>query len=321
MPEQNEPSQQTPNELNAEPASSDIPPSPSVEPEVIPPVVSKVYTEADGVESWAIGKTDEEIRTLTGSLMETMKTFDPGQQSAPAQQLQNWTPASNAPVNPAVNAAGPAMPAADLAYSEPATYNAQMQAYMNARDEALVTKLTDQFQTVMQPINATMGSMARQQIANDPEYSEVFSKWGHEVDQEFAKNGVTPNQRTPQAYRLVGDIIRGRHVKDLAQAEAARILASGGHAPTVRAGVGGELLISAPPGDAFDQAWEAGEIGIIQAAKYNNVTKEDMRKSIKHTGHTVDEWVKLMSGDNVFISSDGRLTRTETLPPSKRGNN
>ena len=316
MSENDSPPQQTPNDSPEENDSSSTPLSPSVEPEVVPPVVPQVYTEADGVESWAVGKTDAEIRTLTSSLMETMKTFDPVQQQ---QQIQPASAPVPVPVQPLP--AGPAMPAGDLAYSDPAAYNAQMQNYMNARDEALVTKLTDQFQSVMQPINATMGSMARQQIANDPEYTDVFSKWGHEVDQEFAKNGVTPNQRTPQAYRLVGDIIRGRHVKDLARAEADRILASGGHAPTVRAGVGGELTLSAPPGDAFDQAWEAGEIGIIQAAKYNNVTKEDMRKSIKHTGHTVDEWVKLMSGDNVFISTDGRLTRTQTLPPPKQGNN
>ncbi len=311
MPEQNEPQQISTPEPTSEPAALETPPSP----EPSEPPAPKIYTEGDGVPTWAVGKTDAEIMSLTGNLMETMKTFDPNAQ----QQVQPAPPPIAVPAQPLV--AGPAMPAGDLAYSDPAAYNAQMQNYMNARDEALTAKLTNQFQNVMQPINATMGSMARQQIANDPIYSEVFSKWGHEVDQEFARNGVAPNQRTPDAYRLVGDIIRGRHVNDLARAEADRILASGGHAPTIRAGVGGAMLPSAPPGDAFDQAWEEGKIGLIQAAQYNNVTKEDMRKSIKHTGHTVDEWVKLMSGDNVFVATDGRLTRTQTLPPSKRGNN
>lgn len=315
---ENDSPQQNPNEPNVEPDSSEIPPSPSVDPPA-ELVVPQVYTEADGVSDWAIGKTAEDVLSVADSLMETMKTFEPVTQQVPVgPQQQPIQPVTGLPAQPIV---GPIMPAADLAYNDPAAYNTQMASYMDARDATLRADLTQQFQTVMQPINATMGSMARQQIANDPEYIEVFSKWGHEVDQEFARNGVTPNQRTPQAYRLVGDIVRGRHVADLARAEAERILASGGHTPTVRAGTGGELVLSAPPGDAFDQAWDEGEIGIIQAAKYNNVTKEDMRKSIKHTGHSVDEWVKLMSGDNVFISSDGRLTRTETLPPSQRGNN
>lgn len=312
---------QNPNEQPAELDSSNTPPSQDAEAEQAAPAVPQVYTEADGVPDWAVGKTAKDVISLTGSLMETMKTFDPATQQQPAAPTQPaYVAPVAAPIDPQQQLA-PIMPAADLAYNDPAAYNTQMASYMDARDASLRADLTQQFQTVMQPINATMGSMARQQIANDPEYIEVFSKWGHEVDQEFARNGVTPNQRTPQAYRLVGDIIRGRHVTDLARVEAERMLASGGNVPTVRAGTGGELVLSAPPGDAFDQAWDEGEIGIIQAAKYNNVTKEDMRKSIKHTGHTVDEWVKLMSGDNVFVATDGRLTRTQTLAPSKRGNN
>ncbi len=310
MPEQNEQQPNLTSEQPEEPVVSETPPSP----ELAEPPAPKIYTEADGVESWAVGKTDAEIMALTSNLMETMKTFDPSQ-----QRVQR----APAPIQPAMEplVAGPILPAADLAYSDPAAYNSQMQNYLNARDEKMKADLTQQFQTVMQPINATMGSMARQQIANDPTYKEVYDKWGHEVDQYFAQQGVVPNQRTPDAYRLVGDVIKGRHVTDLARAEADRILQAGGHAPTVRAGTGGQMLPSAPPGDAFDQAWEDSELSIIQAAKYNNVTKEDMRKSIKHTGHTVDEWVKLMSGDNVFIATDGRLTRTQTLPPAKRGNN
>jgi len=310
MPEQNEQPQNLTPEPTSEPAALETP----LTPEPPEPPAPKIYTEADGVESWAVGKTADEIMALTSNLMETMKTFDPNQQ-APQAAPQPIAPQPIAPV------AGPAMPAADLAYTDAAAYNAQMQNYLNARDEKMKADLTSQFQSVMAPINQTMGSMARQQIVNDPVYAEVFSKWGHEVDQYFAQQGVGVNQRTPDAYKLVGDIIRGRHVNDLARDEADRILQSGGHAPTIRAGVGGAMLPSAPPGDAFDQAWEDGELSIIQAAKYNNVTKDDMRKSIKHTGHTVDEWVKLMSGDNVFIAADGRLTRTQTLTPSKQGNN
>lgn len=313
MPQPNEPQPISTNEPSNEPDSLETPPSPVVPTEPPAPPAPKIYTEADGVESWAVGKTDAEIRALTGNLMETMKTFDPNAQAAPvAPQQVIQQPIVPAPV-------GPTMPGADLAYSDPTAYNAQMQAYMNSRDEALTTRLTNQFQTVMQPINQTMGSMARQQAANDPAYKEVFDLWGHEVDQEFARNQIGPNQRTPQAYRMVGDIIKGRHVEDLARAQADRILAAGGHAPTVRAGTGGAIVASAPVGDAFDIAWEANEIPLIQMAKQHHTSKEDVRTSITRGGYSIDDWLKMMAGDNVFVSPDGKNVRTTT--PLTRGSN
>jgi hypothetical protein len=314
MPEQNEQQPISTHEPNNVPDSSETPPSSSEPVAPAAPPAPKVYTDADGVPSWAVGKTDAEIMALTGNLMETMKTFDPSAQATPpATTYQAPAPAQVTP------SAGPAMPSADLAYTDPAAYNAQLEAYWSAREARLKADLTNQFQSVMQPINQTMGSMARQQIANDPIYKEVFDKWGHEVDQEFAKNGVGPNQRTPDAYRLVGDIIRGRHVQDLARAEADRILASGGHAPTVRAGTGGAMVPAAPPGDAFDAAWDANEIGLIKMAKQHGVSKDDLRKSISMQGHSVDDWVKMVSGGNVFVSPDGKNVRT--LTSGNRGTN
>lgn len=309
MPEQNESQQNLTNKPPDEPVSSETPPSP----DPVEPPALKIYTEGDGVPSWAVGKTDADIMALTGNLMETMKTFDPN-----TQQAQPSVPTQVVP-QVASSVDGPVMPSGDLAYSDPATYNIQMQAYLNARDEKMKADLTSQFQNVMQPINATMGSMARQQIANDPTYKEVFDKWGHEVDQYFAQQGVGPNQRTPDAYRLVGDVIKGRHVTDLARAEADRILQASGHASTVRAGTGGVMVPSAPPGDAFDLAWDADEIPLIKMAKQHGTPKDDVRKSITMGGYSVDDWVKMMSGDNVFVSPDGKTVRTTT--PLNRGSN
>jgi len=94
MPEQNEPQQNLTPEPISEPAALETPPS--LEPPE--PPAPKIYTEGDGVPSWAVGKTDAEIMALTGNLMETMKTFDPNTQtvqparSACSDQTSSWSP-------------------------------------------------------------------------------------------------------------------------------------------------------------------------------------------------------------------------------------
>ncbi len=294
-------------EPNADGDLLETPPSPpvAVEPEV--PPAPTVYIETDDVPEWAVGKTAAEVITLTGNLMDAMKTYEPPtQQAAPAVQQ---------PAVPVTPVAGPQIPNPSLSYDDPGAYASQMQAFLDQRDKDLQEKLGQQLSSYMAPFSQTVGSLARQQVATNPAYKTVFDKWGHEIDQELAANQVGIGNRTPKTYQIMADIIKGRHVDELAQDEANRILSAGGHATTVRGGVGGNIVPAAPVGDALDQAWAEGEIPLIKGMQAQGLTKEDARRAIDLQGHTVDKWLTIASGGNVFVSPDGTKSRTQLHSP------
>ena len=104
---------------------------------------------------------------------------------------------------------------------------------------------------------------------------------------------------------MAAQIIRGRHFKELAKAEAEKIVtqpSSGGGTITGGTAPTGDF---APSGDALDRFWETDH-DFIRSAKANKLTKADLRNAIKETGHTPESYVKMLDSNDMFIAPDGK---------------
>jgi hypothetical protein len=192
------------------------------------------------------------------------------------------------------------MPDPELALRDTDAYNRQMSAYMDQRDNRLLGKI----QELAAPMAQTTGMLARQQLASDPEYKDIFDKYGHEIDSEMHTNHIPPEARTPQAYRVLADMIRGRHYKELAREEAERLLQVTGPG-TVRVGSSPGTPLSAVGGDILDQAWDSDDVQYFKSVRAAGTTKPEVREAARRQGYTIDEFVKLVSGDAFVIAPDG----------------
>ena len=149
--------------------------------------------------------------------------------------------------------------------------------------------------------------MARSQIAAEDKFTDVFARYGHEIDQEFIKNNIPQSARNPDSYRMVAEMVQGRHWRDMAHEEAARLAAIGGTG-TVRSTVGSGDFANESLGDALDEAWDAGD-QFFSAMKGQGLSKSDVREAARKQGLPIDKWVKMVSGSNVFVAPDGKHVR------------
>lgn len=242
---------------------------------------------------------------MTSNLMETLQTYDPP--TAPPTYMNQYPGQSYAAPPPPV--APPPQeplqsPDPDLALTNAPEYQRRLDAYIAAREERLVDRLSSRLEGYMQPVNQTMGTIARSQIANDPKFSDVFKRYGHEIDQEFIRNGIATAARTPEAYRMVAEMVQGRHWRELAHEEAARLAA--GQAPgTVRSSPDGQTFASTPQGDALDQIWDT-DAEYFKNARLQGLTKSDVREAAQRQGLPIDKWVKMVTSADVFVAPDGK---------------
>ena len=264
------------------------------------------YSEDDAPYPWAVGRTSREVADIAQQLMSTIQhgVMPP----APAQPTQPHNPIdSNAgwgaaqPQAPNYQQPPVGMPDPELALRDADQYNRQMSAYMDQRDQRLMGEI----QKMAAPMAQTTGMLARQQLAADPEYNDIFTKYGHEIDMEMQNNNIPPQARTPQAYKIMADMIRGRHYKELARAEAELLLQNRGPG-TVRVGSDpGSGFNDGGAGDTLDRAWASDKIPYFRSSKAGGLTKADVREAAKRQGYTVDEFVTLVSGDDFVVAPDG----------------
>lgn len=283
-------------------------PNASNEPEPSPPLPTSLpsepvrYGDEDAPYPWAVGRTDREVADIAQQLMSTLQSgITPPAQAQP-QPNTGWGSAQ--PQQP--NQAQPqyqqpiGMPDPELALRDTDAYNRQMTAYMDQRDQRLLGKI----QELAAPMAQTTGMLARQQLATDAEYKDVFEKYGHEIDSEMHTNHIPPEARTPQAYRVMADMIRGRHYKEMARDEAERLMQITGPG-TVRVGASPGTPISSVGGDILDQAWDSDDITYFKSVRAAGTTKTDVREAARKQGYTIDEFVKLVSGDAFIVAPDG----------------
>lgn len=125
-----------------------------------------------------------------------------------------------------------APPDPQLLYSNPQLYQQQQQQWMQHQVDQRVGQYAA-------PLLQNQANTAKWQSRNDPEYADVWAKYGHEI--EAMATRVQPHLLTLEAYNTFADVVRGKHWKDFVENRAQQLAASGGFG-TERAAPGG-----APP--------------------------------------------------------------------------
>lgn len=139
------------------------------------------------------------------------------------QFIQTYTPPATQPQQPQQPtyspSATPTPPNPDLLVTDPAEYQRQFMAFSDAR-------VAQQLYQGASPLFKQTATLARMAASRDPEMSDIWSRYGHEIDMEIA--GVPEYNRTVDLYAKAAEIVRGRHWRDFVSTEAQRLAAQPG---------------------------------------------------------------------------------------------
>jgi hypothetical protein len=250
--------------------------------------------------AWAQGKSREEIISLSQQVFQQLPQLQQ-QQQQPQQERQV------APQPAPSGALGPPDP--DLQYSDPATYQRQLEAYQTA---LIQRQMETMGQQALGPLYKNQAMVNRRMVAQDPDYADVFSKFGLEIDTQMAS--VNFEQRTIEAYQWVADRVRGTHWKEFAHDYAADQRQTQ-EQPTVSASE--QPIPGAEPSyrDPLDEFWDSGH-GYVRNAISEGLTKNDIRENVNAMGLDVPSYIKAIQAGNVVfgktgITRDGLVAKNE----------
>ena len=242
--------------------------------------------------TWAQGKSREEIISLSQQVFQQLPQLQQQQQ----QPQQQAAPQAQAPA-PVTGG----LPDPDLQYSDPAAYQRQLEAYQTG---LVRQQMETMGQQALGPLYQNQAMVNRRMVEQDPSYSDVFSKFGHEVDAQMAS--VAFEQRTIEAYQWVADRVRGTHWKEFAHDYAADQRQTRDQ-PTVSAS--DQPIPGAEPSyrDPLDEFWDSDH-GYVRNAKSEGLTKNDIRENVGAMGLDVPSYIKAIQAGNVVFGKTG-ITR------------
>lgn len=190
--------------------------------------------QAEGVPPEYVGKSAQEIVQMAETYRSAMNAPPQYQQQAQYQ----------APQQVPVSFQGPQAPDPQLLYSNPQAYQRQLDEYNDFRVEQRI-------QQAAQPLLASNAQQSKWASRNDPEYAEVWTKYGHEIEAMAVR--VPQHMLTLEAYNTFADIVRGKHWKDFVENRAQQLAASGGFG-TERSANGGAPPVT--PTSALDRLFD-----------------------------------------------------------------
>jgi len=236
------------------------------------------------------GRTPQEVAELAAGLyQQNLELQAHGAHGAPAPISTHA--AQSTPMHGAPQGNG-SPPNPDLMYSDPAEYQRQYDAYVEARFNAQLTQLAA-------PVLQQNADTARE-LSKMGAYADVWRRWEPEIEQQLA--GIPTHQRTKQLYDQAALLVRGLHAEELANERAQQMLASRDTGTESTHGAGGAPPAS--PGDALDEAWDSGH-PFFEKAKSYGMSKERIREHCARSGISVADYVKNATLGTVVQSPSG----------------
>ena len=256
--------------------------------------------------AWAAGKTPEE---LLGIVIPAMEQLDKFNQSGKVLS-QTYTPPPPAQ-NQGQQWNGAPVPGQPKTY-DPNDYPTwgELQAFQQQQAQQ---HLAPQFQGMYESQAAQSLQLLRLQTPNQ----KAFDKYGPEINAEIAK--LPAHVRTIDNLQMVVDLVRGRHVEELARDIAATLSTQ---PPTMRPnGYAGST--GSPPidnglslhSDKIPEAWKQRAIqqgltdeGIAEFCRANNMPVQDFYKMLEKS--------KVVTDSNIVtakFNSEGKALGTEVI--------
>lgn len=168
------------------------------------------YTPGPGIPDWAIGKTALEVAQIGGQLHAAMLTGAP----APSVQRQ---PVTGVPQGGYTGQGGygnypgnqgqpSAPPSADDFTTDPYTATQRLMEHVR----------TTQFEPVLNQTAHTLASQSR--MLAEMRYGDEFRRWGPEID--LLAQQVPLTNRTADAYQMLVEVVKSRHLDEIANERA-----------------------------------------------------------------------------------------------------
>lgn len=162
------------------------------------------YQEGDGVPSWAVGRTADEILSTASELYDTI-------QRGASQPSVNTPPPPQTPLTTS-------RPDPSLIYSNPDEYHRQMEAWTDAR-------INERLEVASQGVVTPLTSMAKAQAQTHR--PEIWKKYGPEVETMMAN--LSPAVKANVAvWRQAVDLVASNHVDEIAREKAEALMRAGG---------------------------------------------------------------------------------------------
>jgi hypothetical protein len=227
------------------------------------------------------GKTAREVADIAEQFRGLAVNSQLGQQTPlqPAQQ-------------PAFSYQQAAPPDPSIAYSQPELYQQQLLAYQN-------NMLNERLQQAAQPLLRQTAQLARSSSMQDPKFSEVWRRWGHEIDAQMANTPA--DMRTVENYNLVAQFVKSNHIDELAEERAQKMLNSGGLGLERGANAGGAPV--APSVSPLDELFGKADHPWVQKAKDSGMGIRDIREQLPKMGYTEQQFVESILKDQSFGGS------------------
>lgn len=236
--------------------------------------------EADpNVPDWARGRTARELLEI-GETWRQAATNNQYQQQPPQQAAFSYQqPIQQQGVQP---------PDPALMYSDPAQYQNQMLAYNQHAFQ-------QQMNAAAQPLVSGVVDMAR--FASQQQDKKTWDRWGHEIEREVSQ--LPMQMRNKQAFDLALQIVKGRHVDEIANERALELQANGGPGFERGGAVGAAPSMASDP---LSELWNDDTNGWVQEMKRAQATPQSIRDYCAKTGTDVNAYVADIKKGNVFTS-------------------
>ena len=188
------------------------------------------YTADAGVPSWAVGRTALEVAQLAEQMRQQVLQGQPQPQQQ--YQQQQYQPAQQQ--QPAVGANAPTV---DEWMREPDVAGRKLADFIR----------TQTLEPVAAQFGASLGETSRAMA--ELQDADSFKRWGPEIDMEIARYQPDPRTRTPSSIKMLVEMVRSRHVKDLVEEGVQERMKTLQNSGSIRAdGFGGAPAGVAEPG-------------------------------------------------------------------------
>jgi hypothetical protein len=256
------------------------------------------YGASDGVPTWAVGKTADEVLALAQQAVGVLQSAS-YQQSQPAQPASQGAYSLNVQGNGAgagANAGAPQAPDPELAYQNPTEYARQYDRYSDWR-------MQQQLAQVGAPVYQQLADMAREQSRTGA-HADVWRRWEPEVEIKLA--GIPHASRNRALYDQAAALVKADHVEELAR-ERMEALAGAGAPATERAGTAGGAAAGTGANSAGDPLADAFASGLpfFERAKQNGLTPDRVRQFLASTGQTAEEYIANAKRGTVVVTQEG----------------
>lgn len=246
--------------------------TPAVEPTASPKLKGSElkYTTEDGVPDWAVGKTADEMLTMTQTLYNTVVS---NPVPAPAATP---TPVSTAPAS-----SGP--PDANLMYTNADEYNRQLGEW--TRNTAQST-----MQAASAPFVQGQMELAKAESKRNLLYTEVWSRYGPEIEAEVAQFPVH-GKISVSFWNDAAAMIKGRRAEDLFKAR----LAADAPADAGTFGSGGSPgagLQASSFASPLAKAWSEDAPWVLQFKRLPGMSVEKLRNRVRDMGWTEESYAE-----------------------------